>query len=594
MKLYLFLIPILLSAQQVDYNRQVMNKPTLTTINGGTLPATGAITKIDGSGHLTAAVSGTDYAAPGSITLPYLRATTDCGLVMNGSTDDTTALSNCINALPSAGGTIVFPAGTAIIGNLTITKSYVHLKGVGNSTSWNNSGGSTILKYPAAGTLGGFVVRFHGTAAANIGSGVDGMHFDGISRAANGLWLTNVYGFKGLNWSIGNVLDGYALVLDATGLTTTPRCGDGGGSSFFDNFNIFTTNGASGGIILGTASYDVCSLKFGKGIIFWSGIPPYHGIYAKFLDSSTFTDVQTLELTSLTVSGVSCTSNVCTVTTSTPHLISGIQGVWMRGGSNTLLNGSFAGTSTGTYTFTIPVVIANGSYTATYVNAVGVALGTSACASTALGCAWDNWFGALLSSTGVYEFDYPGTTDSYNTISSWNWYETAPSGSDTYGRPGKMAALDVKGGMWNYTIKTGMKFQSPFPVLKGIDFQANSIVDYGIGIDFANSTPGSAGYNALRLANNVSIAGMNYGAGATLIMMTPDTDSNIALGNTSNASTTKLVAKNHLQLAALTAPTCNAANRGTFNYVANGAGFKDILYICVKNASDSYIWFNIY
>ena len=594
MKKLLIFLALVLPAQQVDYNTQIKNKPTLTTINGGSLPSTGSITKINGSGQLAAAVAGTDYATPGSFSVPFLRATTDCGLVMNGSTDDTTALSNCINALPASGGTILFPAGTAIIGNLTITKSYVQLKGVGNSTGWNNTGGSTILKYPAAGTIGGFVLRFLGSAAANIGGGIDGFHIDGVGRAANGLWLTNLYMFKGVNWSVMNVLDGYAVVLDATGLTTTPRCGDGGGSSFFDNFNIFTTNGAAGGIILGTASYDVCSFKIGKGIIFWGGVPPYHGIYGKFLDSTTFNDVQTLELSSLSVSGVSCTSNVCTVTTTTPHLISGTQGVWIRGGSNTALNGSFPGTSTGTYTFTIPVTIANGSYTATYVNSTGVELGTSACFGSGLGCAWDNWFGALLSSTGVYEFDNQGSTDSFNTISSWNWYETAPGGSDTYGRPGKMGATDVKGGLWNYTIKTGMQFKPPAPVLKGLDFQANSIQDYGIGIDFSNAVPISAGYNAIRMANNTAIAAMNSGASATLVMLGADTSSNIALGNTSNASTTKLVAKNHLQLAALAAPTCNAANRGTFNYVANGAGFKDILYICVKDATDAYIWFNIY
>ena len=65
MKKLLIFLPFLLPAQQVDYATQVKNKPTLSTINGGSLPAAGSLTKIDGSGRLTAAIPGTDYLASG-------------------------------------------------------------------------------------------------------------------------------------------------------------------------------------------------------------------------------------------------------------------------------------------------------------------------------------------------------------------------------------------------------------------------------------------------------------------------------------------------------------------------------------------------
>ncbi len=40
--------------------------------------------------------------------------------------------------------------------------------------------------------------------------------------------------------------------------------------------------------------------------------------------------------------------------------------------------------------------------------------------------------------------------------------------------------------------------------------------------------------------------------------------------------------------------TCNAAVRGQINYIAGGAGVKDIVQVCTKNVSDVYAWFSIY
>ncbi len=44
----------------------------------------------------------------------------------------------------------------------------------------------------------------------------------------------------------------------------------------------------------------------------------------------------------------------------------------------------------------------------------------------------------------------------------------------------------------------------------------------------------------------------------------------------------------------LSRPTCGATIRGTIWFIQNGAGVKDNLAVCVKNASDTYEWFSIY
>jgi hypothetical protein len=42
------------------------------------------------------------------------------------------------------------------------------------------------------------------------------------------------------------------------------------------------------------------------------------------------------------------------------------------------------------------------------------------------------------------------------------------------------------------------------------------------------------------------------------------------------------------------APTCDAAHRGQFNYVAGGSGVKDIVQVCAKDVANAYAWRTIY
>lgn len=69
--------------------------------------------------------------------------------------------------------------------------------------------------------------------------------------------------------------------------------------------------------------------------------------------------------------------------------------------------------------------------------------------------------------------------------------------------------------------------------------------------------------------------------------------SNVGIGTASPAQT--LEVNGGVRLNTATAqPTCNSAGRGTFWVVQSGTGVKDYVQVCVKNASDAYVWALIY
>jgi len=59
----------------------------------------------------------------------------DYGATGNGSTDDTTAIQTAIDAVPSSGGTVVFPAGTYKISSALVARSNIVLAGVSDGAS---------------------------------------------------------------------------------------------------------------------------------------------------------------------------------------------------------------------------------------------------------------------------------------------------------------------------------------------------------------------------------------------------------------------------------------------------------------------------
>lgn len=73
------------------------------------------------------------------------------GAVGDGTTDDTTAIQNAINAASTAGGgTVYFPAATYKVTSLTL-KSYVNLRGANGS--WNTGNGSIIKTAATTGDM---------------------------------------------------------------------------------------------------------------------------------------------------------------------------------------------------------------------------------------------------------------------------------------------------------------------------------------------------------------------------------------------------------------------------------------------------------
>ena len=584
MKRILIFLPLLLPAQQVDYNSQIKNKPTLTTINGGSLPSAGSITKIDGAGHLVGAVAGTDYVTPGSVALPVLNAKTDCGLVMNGSTDDTSALNTCIGNLPAGGGIIQFPAGTAVIGGLTIQKDNVVLMGAGAANAYGNT--TPVTKFLYTGSAGGFVVKWYKASTILKGGEFRKIGIDAGSSAANGLWLRNTDGFRGIDFSVFNHT-GYGVIIDAA-TSIGGVCGDGSRAAFLDNFTLWSA--AGGGLQVGSTAYDVCSHKIGRGNITWSGFPGWHGIYVAHGDSNSFLDVDIGSLSSKTVSSISCSSNVCTIT-ATGHGQTVTDGIYLFSASNSALYGTFAATVTGANTMTIPVTIANGSYTATGVAGASLQLGGSGCiASAGGGCAWNNSFGKLFTTSGIHQFQNAGFALYPNHVAQWNWNEVS-GGAIQYANMGAVAGFGIDGGVFNPIFRTTMQFEPVKAQTFALNFKAGTIVDYGNALDFINADPiTSAGYNAMRMHNNTFLASTNAAKANNIQVIGVDSTDKILLGSTSNPSGTTTKVHSPLQFGSLAYPTCNAANLGVINFFNNAGAADDVLRVCIQQSGGSYAW----
>jgi prepilin-type N-terminal cleavage/methylation domain-containing protein len=76
--------------------------------------------------------------------------------------------------------------------------------------------------------------------------------------------------------------------------------------------------------------------------------------------------------------------------------------------------------------------------------------------------------------------------------------------------------------------------------------------------------------------NTIFFSGSNVGIGISSPQMTLEINGGLRLNTTA------------------TKPTCSATTRGTFWVVQSGAGVKDYVQVCVKNASDTYEWVNLY
>ena len=76
--------------------------------------------------------------------------------------------------------------------------------------------------------------------------------------------------------------------------------------------------------------------------------------------------------------------------------------------------------------------------------------------------------------------------------------------------------------------------------------------------------------------NTIFFSGSNVGIGVSSPQMTLEINGGLRLNTTAGR------------------PTCSATTRGTFWVIQSGSGVKDYVQVCVKNASDTYEWVNLY
>jgi pectate lyase-like protein len=117
---------------------------------------------------------------------PVINAQT-YGAKGDGTTDDTTAIQNALNAVPSAGGTVVLPAGTYIISStLTIDKDGTILTGVG--------AGSTLRV--ASGALGIDAIKIGNGSTTRAHCALRNLHLDASGQKTGGTGILMTKCFK--------------------------------------------------------------------------------------------------------------------------------------------------------------------------------------------------------------------------------------------------------------------------------------------------------------------------------------------------------------------------------------------------------------
>ena len=228
----------------------------------------------------------------------FFRAKADCGLSMNGSTDDYAALVACI---PSGGNVVIaFPPGTVRLSQqLVITQNNVALVGAGglayrswqgtptqNSTRFLYTGGSTtnsVIRIDGSGNSPRQVNYFR----------LEGITVDGNNNAGHAVTFQDAF-----NPVVKNVAmirwanqgdNAYGFVIKSDGVANCLQAG----ASDIDSLYIGTGNAATGGILIGPDAFssEACTIKMGKIWLDASNTPGYHQIWVKNGDSNTFDNV---------------------------------------------------------------------------------------------------------------------------------------------------------------------------------------------------------------------------------------------------------------------------------------------------------------
>jgi hypothetical protein len=111
----------------------------------------------------------------------------------------------------------------------------------------------------------------------------------------------------------------------------------------------------------------------------------------------------------------------------------------------------------------------------------------------------------------------------------------------------------------------------------------------------ANADTTNTGSSGFCLTNHAGASfgcwtqnGTSTGGGS----MSFNSNGDIAFAGTSEVA--RFLTGGGFKLATASQPSCASGIRGTFWYVAGGAGVKDSVQVCTKDASDAYAWRTIY
>ena len=436
----------------------------LTSINTDststcTAVATVPVTASNGGTGSTSFTAGDMLVASGSTTLSKVNnvqqvvgtvnallatAAGGCGLVGDGTTDDSAALATCISTQLSANPTgikILFPSGKYGICGLDISSSFVILEGVGMGENgfFNTAGGAaTILQKPTT-CSASYIIRLGTTSGPVVNqAGIKNLGID-ANGIATGIWVRGARGFNVENVSVTRFGAGAGILVDSnpSGTISGP-CGNGSGPGSIRNVSVGASPGGMGSGIhfqghLNTS--DVCSIEVANVNLLHSGRLNAHGLWLEDTDSDRFVNVATnpagdalgsSNIFSFTVSSgtatVVLTSSQSGISGGDHHgiFLSNVLAASCTGSAIVGLNGNFTATFTNSTTFTFPTTAANGTYclaSGGTLMGAGVEVGNSGGVGV-----WDTTTAIIQSAGGIHSFSngsINATTDNLIVGQSW-------------------------------------------------------------------------------------------------------------------------------------------------------------------------------
>ena len=491
----------------------------------------------------------------------------DCGIIADGTTDNYTALNNCITgsipkagiaSVPPNGLKIILPPGiigVSLVGGrtpLTISADNVVLEGSsGFTNTWLcHTGGSTgvclgssVIRAIGSGWTGNPILTWDGTSNTRgfvNGGGMNNVDLDGNNLAGEIVKLKyfNGMNFSNFNWHdwTGGLTFGVDIVTTATSVTGT--CGNNGGFTLFNNGNIQSYLGGVNGIRLGSTTPvpDVCSIKFNNIFLETTNYAGNHALWNYNSDSNQFTNIEVGSFSGQSVTSITATSaTTATLVLSTPHnMSSGVVG-----------DGIWIGTAT---TGTCPatgaeVVGLNGIHSATYVNATtltitdayGLTNGASYCAGLVAGSGIE--FGpagtgrntgiGIFANTGVHSSGsyVPGTTNLLGV--------TFDVLDNSYNHMNGFVASMIDGSTWGMIHRDATTYQATNSGNEPIYWQQflSAPASTGTAIDFTSAVPIGAGYYPMMLYNNTWL-GSRGGSGQQTQMIQVNTSNEVVVGGT--------------------------------------------------------------